>query len=111
MDVTLLVRVVQRIKGLGNDRDRILIGKTSTILLSQFGGVSSINKLRDQIDHAVMSTAVDKLDNISMLQRRRHIDLSDESLHGLITDSELRQQCFDSDRMPGALIATEHYTS
>src|SRR5262244_344451 len=111
MDVALLVRVIQRIKRLGDDGNRILIRKTSAVFLGEFGSVSSFNKLCDQVDDAVVSTAIYKLDYVSMFQRRGHIDFPYEPSHRLITDGELRQQSLYCHCASGSLVTSQHHAA
>src|SRR5687768_6656301 len=75
MNVALRVRVRKRLERLRDDRDGVVVTKATSTGFREPRGVGALDVLGDEIDHAVVCAAINKLDNVSVLQRRGNVDL------------------------------------
>src|SRR6185369_7181223 len=111
MNVALRVRERERVERLRDDRDSVFVRKSPAVSLGEFAGISTIDEFSHEIDDTIVHAAIDKLDDVLVLQRRGDIDLTHEALHRFITDGKLGKERLDRNRASGALLATEHHAT
>src|SRR6185369_5539183 len=111
MNVALRVREGECVKRLRNDRDAVFVREPTAAIFSELRSISAFDEFSDEINDAVMRTAIDKLDDVLMLQRRSNIDLTHKAFHRFVTDGKLRQQRLDRNWASGFLLAPEHHAT
>src|SRR5512132_2427801 len=109
MDVALRVRECQRVERLRDNRDAVFKTEPSALTLGEFACIAPFDKLRDEIDDAIVRSAIDELDDVLVFECGGDVDLAHEAAHRFVADGKLRQQRFDRDSASSPLLSTEHH--